>query len=330
MSDEQANAAASGVDELTSDYFPESQPEPQAQEQTGVSQEQVSAEPQQATPASDSAQVAPNQTPAEQKYWYQGKEWTLQELGANPEVARAIFTRAEQTAHYQSQLELSRQAQALLQQQQQLVQSQQKQQQPQQQGSRGPTIDQLKAYYAPHLKAAVDRGELSADFVEAFGAEAVQFVHRSDQLDDARQAIGTLIQRLNAMERASMVGSLENELDQTVASLATQGEHFAQLADPAIRKQFTQYLYEIDFKIGQVRDPRLLARQWFAFNSDAIQAQIAQQAQQAAATTAAKQQTRTLARTDGTGTRPGVAQAQEVPGHLDMISDLYPRLATQR
>lgn len=324
MSEVQADAG-NGVDELTNDYFGSSQPEPQASEPVEVSQEPVAADSQTQPVAAESAQAPTPATPANATFRYQGKDWTLQELGANPDVARAIFTRAEQTAHYQQQLEVARQQAAMAQ-----AQAQQAQAPPQQaQGGNWPIPDQLKAMYAPAIKNAVTQGFVEEEVAVAYPALTSSLFRAVDQLEDARQAVGILTDRLNRMEMGSTETTVRNEIDSTIANLSTNGGPFARLSDPGEREAFFSYLLQVNPQVGHLRDPQFMSRQYLGFKQDEMLANAREAEAARTARTAAEANKRRLAQGVGAGTRPGVMAQETQPwADNDLLSD-FPALQTR-
>lgn len=325
MSEVQTDATASGVEELTSDLFGDSQPaETSEPSQETPSEPTSTAQTQTGQP--ESAQTAPTQVPG-QVFKYQGKDWTWEELGKNPDVARAVITRAEQTAHYQQQLEQARQQAAYL-----AGQAHAQQQSPQQpqQAQRGVNAAQIQAFYKPAVEHAVKTGMIEQDLAEAFPSFVSQSLYAMDQLVDARGAISHLIQRLNVMEQGSQQNAVEGSIRAQIAGLANNGEHFASLSSPEEQEGFLNYLIQINPQVGQLQQPDFLARQWFAYKSDAFGAQLQQQRQAAAAAESARQNARKLARGDVAGTRPGVAAPQEPNQFEELYADIFPKLVSQR
>lgn len=320
----QAAAVDPGVAELTSDFFGDAQPSTETEQSQDTQKEPVQGQEQQPTETDASAQ-APTQTPA-QKFILDGKEYSQQELAAAIQTARQ-FPHL-QGVHTETKRQLEA-IQAAIAQRQQQPQAQQPQQA---QRVGGVSVDQLKAMYAPAIKQAVSAGMIEADAAEAFPALTANLLYAYDQLADAREAMGHLINRFNSMERGSTEHAVVSEIRTSIASLAGAGEHFATLASPEEQARFFEYLVQINPQVGQLRDQNFLAKQWFAYNSDPIAQQLAalKQQQQQAQQASSRAQTRSLARGDGAGTRPGAAMPQDPDPLADMISDLYPQLVPKR
>jgi len=321
MSEVDAPAIDPGVAELTADFFPESQPESLATTQE-PSQEVAEPRPEaaQPQPAPESAQ-APTQAPG-QTIEIKGRNYSWAEINANPELQQAVLTRAMQTTHYQREVETARQ-QALMAQQQAAIAAQQMAQrataQPPQQPANGgfPTPDRIKADYAAPLKRAVEMGHIEEEIAVAYPAFASNMMRAFDELMDARNAVGIIAERLNTMDAGSTQRTVLNEIDSTIASLSSSGEHFAGLADPQHRGEFFNYLVSINPQVGLLRDPNFIASQYVAYKKDEVLASVAEARKAQAEAQAANQRKRQLAQGVGAGTRPSSLQPENGQGFMD-------------
>lgn len=322
MEDVSAPAIDPGVAELTADHFSESLPESLATTQepsTGVAEPRPEAS--QAQPGTEGSAPAPTQ-PTGQTLEIQGRNYTWDEINANPELRQAVLTRAMQTAHFQREVETARQ-QALMAQQQSAIAAQQMAQranQPQQQQPANggfPIPDQIKAEYAVAVKRAVEMGHVEEEVAAAYPAFTANMMRAYDRLEDARTAVGIIAERLNAMESGSTQQNVLREIDSNIANLSATGEHFAGLADPAHRGEFFNYLVSINPQVGLLRDPNFIASQYVAYKKDEVLASVAEARKAQAVAAAAGQRKRQLAQGVGTGTRPGTLQPDNGQGFFD-------------
>lgn len=331
MSEEQATAVDSGVAELTSDFLPSSQPEPQASEPAQAQSQEPAATAAEATPTQGSAQ-APTPTSAQQTFRYQGltPEQVAAKLTSDPEFARAMMTRAEQTAYYQQQVEYARQQMAALHQAQQ-AQAQQAQQAPQaQQAGQWPVVDQLKAMYAPTIKQAVAQGLVEEDIAAAYPNLTANLFYAVDQLADARQAIQILTDRMNRTERGSVETQVRSELDSMIGGLTQYGGHFAKLTDPQEQEAFRNYLIQVNPMVGQLRDPKFMGAMYTGFRQEEAALAFSEVEKLRAERAEAEKTKRRQAQGAGTGTRPGAVVQQAPTGFDDAdLLDEYPHLRAQ-
>lgn len=317
-----AEAIDPGVEELTQDFFPSAQPESASPEQAQVSGEPP-AQDAQTQPTTESAQ-APTPAPVE-RFNYLGREYTREQLLADPQLLNAIVTTANQGPHFKSLYEqrLAQERQVQVQAQAQAMQQQAQAAAQQAQPGGYPIPDQIRAQYAVPLKRAVELGHIEPEIAEAYPNFAANMMRAFDGLQDARQAVELIAERINAMDAGATQSNVLREIDSTVAGLASQGEYFAGLADPQERGGFFNYLVSINPQVGLLRDPNFVASQYVAYKKDEVLASVAEARKAQAERHAADQRKRQLARGVGGGTRPSGLQPDNGQGFMDadLMSD---------
>lgn len=309
----QASEPEAGVAELTADYFP-AQPstsEPASAEPIATKAE-ADVSPQAKTPDASQPQV---QTADIQ---VGDRRYSVQEI-------QAALTSAQQLPHLTKvHMEAKRQLEEMQQAQRQQAAPQQPQLDPKS------AMGILRAKYEPKVQQAVANGELSADFAGAFPAETTQFMAIRDTVVDIYQATQTLINRLNEGDRSSAGNAAMQQIDGMIANLTTQGEHFAQLADPAERGKFMEFLHALNPQVGQFQNPEFLPRMWMAYKQPDFVKQVGQAKAAADAAAKIKQMQRTNAAGVGTGTRPPTIQTEEPDLRFFDPGLLSDRFATPR
>lgn len=298
--------------DLTADYFPA---QPIESEQGGEPVQAAAETADAGTEQTDQSAQAPTVAPAPpQRIRIGDREFTQEELNA-------ALTTAQQLPHLQQKYL------QLLEKTRQQPQAPQAQQPQAPQGRQGLMPEQIKALYQPAIKQAVESGYIEEELATAFPAFAANALMFRDLVSDVREAVGHLIERTNNIERGSTERNVIGEIDGSIASLATQGEHFAPLADPNVRQQFFQYLVELNPQVGHMRNPDFIARQWFAYNKDTYLANATAAQQANAQAQARRTQARRNAQGEGNSTRPGGSPpAVEGFYDADLLGDRFPAL----
>jgi len=293
-----------GVAELTADFFPADPTGPETAEPTAEPAQTADASQE---PAEPSAQ-APTAEPIPQKYSINGREFTPDEL------SRALIMAGQYAGLQEKHLKLLEQQRA--------PQQPQPQQQPQRQGV---TSDQVQALYKPAVQQAVANEVMEADFAEAFPKFSANILYGLDLVKDVRAAAQTLIERMNQSERGSMETAVIQDVYSSIANLSTQGEPFAQLADPQVQQGFFNYLVEINPQLPHLRNPEFLARQWIAYNKDTYLQKAASAQQAIAERDRMKAVNRRNAGGEINSTRPAaVAEQPEGFWDADLLGDRFP------
>lgn len=199
------------------------------------------------------------QPPATKIYKYRGKDYTAEQL-VEQGILEDALTSAEQLPHYQQlyleKLEAERQAQA----------------QPQPQAQPEPqriTPDQILRAYEPVARQTAEMGFIEPDFVEAWPNMAAALMFHRDMVYDMRRALEGVLSYVNQQASGNFRQSFLSGLESTLNELSTEGEHYALLKDRQTRSGFYEYLRTLDVPVSSV-NKQFLAKQWLAYNSDAM------------------------------------------------------------
>jgi hypothetical protein len=287
-----------GVAELTNDFYGSDEPSTGADEgaggESGEQGEQAQAE--QPAPAKPPAQprraervAAP--APAEQKIKYRGREYTLAELAAKPEVVEAMAQSAEQLPHLQQKyldaLERQRNAPSA--------------HQPAQaaQGQPGAISPQrILQEFLPEAQAMEAAGFFDPGFVETQPLLAAQLTGYRKVLENVAAGVAQYQSDRAQGQQFQQVSQIAQSLDRGLDSLPAIGPQFEAIKNPEVRAAFRDYLINVvnpeSSKITGEKGQEFLARQFFAFQYEAINNANQQQA-------AAVQNSRNIARSRAAG-----------------------------
>lgn len=314
-------SSTAGIDDLISEQMGGPTPEPVAQETVGAETQPSSVSetpvPQEAPQAQVTGVQSPEAIPDSQSgvktpiqpqtYKLGDRDYTAQEL-------QAALTTAQQFPHLQGKYqELKEMAERQFQPQQQVHS------QPAQVGSQEQWLQQVQMKYQPEIKALTEKGLISKDFATLFPAELSQMLAYRDGYGALAQKVQQMEQGFQQRQHQEQTTGLVNDLSRNMEMIASSGEAFAPLKDPNEMRGFFQYLYQMDPKVFQLRDPQFLAGQYVAYKKDTFLQNAQAQRAQAAQTNQAR-----FAKADaGTGSRPPGGFQEPPKSPLDQMVDEF-------
>lgn len=290
---------------------PPATPEPSEAAGEGQETEQPAEEAQQQGKPEASAAQAPTKPAEPRRYTIRGKKYTAAEAEAAG-LLEDLVQSAEQLPH------LTRKHQELLEQiaQRQMQPPGQPQQAPPgtQPGSAGIgslTPQQVTAALAPVVKSAVDQGWIDPDLAEYFPTFAAQAVLHRDLIYDVRAAVADIQAWRRGMETQTATGNYRSQFESSLDNVAAQGDIYEPLKDAETRSGFEKYLSELAPDPARALDPEFLARQWVAYNHEAIKESLIQGRQ---AAKAQRDRKRGLAAGEASSGRQGAEASEDFVG----------------
>lgn len=270
---------------------------------------------------------------AVQKLKFRGKEYTPEQFLADEKLRNDLNTAANQQTHFQKlyeeeRKERERERKLLMEQLQQIQarggQPQQPQEPPNPQHQITP--EQLKLAYKPAIEALQSEGWIEEDMAELYpnavtGMVSIrdEFATRIAMLEQAvSQFIAYQQTQQSTSQRQGVIGKIDSIFDQ----LAAKGGIFSDLADHEVRERFlTTIRDQLNPEISTlISDPSVLESLWIGHNHDRLVAQIQQERDRAAASSA---QSRRTVVGEGGGRRATAPQsAPPQPGEMEGWADL--------
>ncbi len=141
----------------------------------------------------------------------------------------------------------------------------------------------VKQQYAPlvanFIKHDIDSGELESDLNEMYPETLktlyTRILFQEAKVDDLRQAVWELQQSTSGVRQKEARSEIENAIGAQLDILASSDEVYGLLKDADTREGFIDYLFDLNPSLDQVSGDvaqAFLAKQWFAYNADAIKA----------------------------------------------------------
>lgn len=142
----------------------------------------------------------------------------------------------------------------------------------------------VKQQFAPLVKQAIDRdsesGEIEADVVELYPETIntlyTRILYQEARIEDLRDAVWQLQQATKNVTQREVRAQIEGKIGKELDVLAKTHAAYGLLDDQDTRGGFVDYLFsELNPSEEQVTGARaqeFLAKQWFAYNAEALQA----------------------------------------------------------
>jgi len=141
----------------------------------------------------------------------------------------------------------------------------------------------VKQQYGPLVKQAIQRdietGEMEADVVEMYPETIntlyTRLLFQEGKIEDLRQAVWELQQATSGVRRKEVKTEIEDKIGAQLDILAPSDEVYGLLNDADTREGFIEYLFDLNPSLDQVSGDvaqAFLAKQWFAYNADALKA----------------------------------------------------------
>ena len=165
-----------------------------------------------------------------------------------------------------------------------------------------PTQEQIRAHYIPEVKKTIDNGYMSEEFANSYPDEAVQLLYHRDIIYNLVKRVGEVVTLLNQQHGTSQASGMDNTINSLFDTASKKDEFYAPLAEPEVRTKFKEYLLELNPFVDQINE-EFITRQWLAYNKEVIL-----EAAKIAAKGGKAPDTRSDARGEGSGNRPGKSQ----------------------
>ncbi len=276
-------------------------------------------------------------------YKYKGKEYTWEELSANPKLRQDIFTAANQQSNYQKLhgenketiKSLEQQLQEFLERDQQersyreqQIAEQRARQQAEQAAANAPRVtpDMLNAQYETVREDLKKDGWLEEDIVDLYPNAATGVLAMRDELYSRlavlENALSSVLQETSTSRQKTAVQTTMGTINSHFDSLAAQGGIFEPLKDQETRINFLKHLRDTLNPPVQhlVNNPDILRDAWVGHNHQALIESV-EKAKRAESRKIAND--RRLASGEGGGSRPSsVGNKSPIPGEAEGWADL--------
>ena len=181
------------------------------------------------------------------------------------------------------------------------------------------TPQQAFQSFQPQVQQAVEAGWITEEHAALYPQESALIVYALTQLQQGGQRVQQIEQYTEAERHRQAVGQAQAQLNTAIDEVAARGGDFGLLSDPAIRKEFEDFIYELDPQMSKI-NADFLAKQYFAFNHEPIMNAIREQNSQPNVNT---EPTPTqLAQQEGVSTRPTEGATPEKPEFADLLAGL--------
>lgn len=259
-------AISADLDELVTDALSVPQPETEGSEGNDDQPEAAPAGDEPATtdePAGEKPSAAaptakpdgkPEAKPAPKSIKFEDKEYTAEQLLADPDMLAKLATRAEQTRYYQTQLEAARRTPPP--------------EQPAQPAANVPdpaaTMANLHAKYDAKVKQLVKDGFFTEDEAELVPNLALHGAVIADELSLHRAALEKIAEMINGSAQQTVASQARAELEALYDGVAAKDEAFSWLKDPEGRKGFHEFIVQLNPMSDQV-NPEFMERMALAY-----------------------------------------------------------------
>lgn len=183
----------------------------------------------------------------------------------------------------------------------------------------------IRANFDTGVKEAVTQGFIEEDFATLYPDLAANMIMYRDVITMMSKTVQGMREEINEYrgnsEKQGRYNQVVSELENNLVAMSTTHPFYQGLQSPADRIAFSQYLWKMDLKIDQVRDPQVLSDMYVAYKRRSVLAP-ADKAKADATVKAAAAAARRNAKGDVGSSRPAAAPTEQVDPSLAALHEM--------